>query len=312
MSINVITPGLMSVIVDMGRVGYQSTGYCQSGPMDEDAFFWANYLVDNTIATPCLEVLGEMTVVAKNNVCAAITGKQVQATINGNACSIFETLVLKEGDSLTFGSQTLGCRAYLSLGGDWNVPLSMNSACCVVREGIGGLYGNGKPLSAGDSLILKNHRIMRNVRNLEETYRPDYTLDKPISVVSGYQVSHFPRASQRIFTTSNYTITQDISRMGYRLSGAPVKHNISSMRSEAIHLGAVQIPPSGQPIIMMRDRQTLGGYPKLGCVSPLDINRLAQASPGNTVTFTFSDNDNERAKFLLRQQKRLKRIGDNV
>lgn len=312
MSINIITPGLMSIIVDMGRVGYQSIGYCQSGPMDDDAFFWANYLVENNAATPCIEVLGEMTVVAKSNVCAAITGKQVQAKINGNACSVFETLVLKEGDTLTFGSQTLGCRAYLSLAGDWNVPLSMNSACCVVREKIGGLYGNGKPLSAGDSLLVKNHRIVRNVRCLEEANRPDYTLDKPISVVSGYQLNNFPCASQRIFTTSKYTVTQDISRMGYRLSGAPVKHNISSMRSEAIHLGAVQIPPNGQPIIMMRDRQTLGGYPKLGCVSPIDINRLAQASPGDTITFTFNDKENERAKFLLRQHKRRKLTGDKV
>jgi len=312
MSINIITPGLMSIIVDMGRVGYQSAGYCQSGPMDEDAFFWANYLVKNTAATPCIEALGEVTVVVNHNVCAAITGKQVQATINGNACPVFETLMLREGDSLTFGSQTLGCRAYLSLGGEWDVPLSMNSACCVVREGIGGLKGNGNPLLAGDSVTLVNHRIMRNERCIEQRYQPDYTLDKPITVVPGYQLRDFPRASQYVFTTSNYTITQDISRMGYRLSGAPVKHNISTMRSEAIHLGAVQIPQSGQPIVMMRDRQTLGGYPKLGCVSPVDINRLAQAAPGDAITFMFNDKENERARFLLRQHKRLKLAGDNV
>jgi len=312
MSIKIIAPGLMSIIVDMGRVGYQSAGYCQSGPMDDDAFFWANYLVENNKATPCVEVLGEMTLVAKRDVCAAITGKQVQATINGHACSVYETLLLKEGDSLTFGSQTLGCRAYLSLGGEWNVPRLMNSACCVIREELGGLNGNGRPLSAGDNITLDKHRTMRTVRCLAAPHRPDYSLDEAISVIPGYQISHFPRASHRMFTTSIYTVTQDISRMGYRLSGAPVKHNISSMRSEAIHLGAVQIPPSGQPIIMMRDRQTLGGYPKLGCVSPIDINRFAQASPGDTITFAFNDKENERAKFLLRQQKRLKLTGDNV
>jgi biotin-dependent carboxylase-like uncharacterized protein len=303
MNVEVIDKGLLSLIVDAGRTGRQQDGFCQSGPMDEDAFLWANFLAFNPDNTPCFEAIGNLTVTVDAPCVIAATGRAVQLTVNGHPKAGYRSEFVAAGAEISVGSEQMGCKAYLAIAGAWNVPVFAQSACTVPRERLGGLEGNGNTLTNGDHIEINAYptsTLMANkVRAIALQNRNNYSLAAPIRIIPGYQYAHFSRAAQRMLVTSEYTVTSSIDRMGYRLSGPDVACDIQKMRSEAIHLGAIQVPPDGQPIVMMRDRQTLGGYPKIGCVNPLDVNRLAQATPGETLHFVYQNNEAARADCLL-------------
>jgi biotin-dependent carboxylase-like uncharacterized protein len=303
MKIEIVDKGLFSLIVDNGRVGRQRDGFSQSGPMDEDAFSWANFLAFNLDNTPCIEAMGTLTARFSSHCIIAVTGRAVKVTINGHEQPSYESICVTAGDEVTFGSEYMGSKAYLAICGSWDTPLFANSACTVTRESLGGLHGNGSALANGDSFNVNENTLSKvksaTVRTLAFEKRFNYSLEAPIRLIPGYQFEQFSGVAQRIFVTSDYTVTSSIDRMGYRLQGPDVACSHNKLRSEAVHIGAVQVPPDGQPIVMMRDRQTLGGYPKLGCVNPLDINRLAQAVPGEKVSFTYQNHETARADNLL-------------
>ncbi|GEA06962.1 allophanate hydrolase [Alteromonas sp. KUL42] len=304
MKIEIKNKGLLSLVVDGGRQGRQREGFCQSGPMDTEAYSWANFLAFNLDNTPCIEAIGEVTLDVDSPCVIAVTGRNVTLTVNGIEQPTYASVRVNACDEIKFGSQTLGSKSYLAIGGGWNVPLVAGSACTVMREKLGGLTNDGRPLTFGDHIEISANNVVNvkgvtRERVLPKAFQPDYQRDKPISVIPGYQFEAFSRAAQQLFVSSRYTVSSSIDRMGYRLEGPGVSSTITAMRSEAIHTGAIQIPPDGQPIVMMRDRQTLGGYPKLGCVSPVDLNRLAQAVPGEHIHFTFQDHEAARADMLL-------------
>lgn len=310
MKVSVQKNGLLSLIIDGGRKGKQHQGFCQSGPMDEEAYWWANYLTANKEDTPCLEVMGCTELVFDRDAQVAATGRHVLCSVNEQAKSPFETLFIKAGDRVSIDSEHMGSKAYLAIQGRWQVPSPLGSACTVLREGIGGLENKGTPLGVGDIIDIEPPTIRGAHRVLSPTHWPRYDLNEPLALILGYQENKFSAVDKRRLFSSEYTVTTNINRMGYRLSGSPIHSNMTKMRSEAIHIGAMQIPSDGQPIVMMRDRQTLGGYPKLGSVSLLDVNRLAQAVPGETVTFISQHYDDARAAFLLNWQKRLRLTGE--
>jgi len=316
MKVEIINKGLMSLIIDGGRVGSQQDGFCQSGPMDETAYRWANFIAFNMDNTPCLEVIGHLSFRVSEACAIAATGRDVTLTVNGKKQQSYATVILKQSDEVTVGSATLGCKAYLAICGNWRVPHIVGSVCTVTREGLGGLCANGKPLQQGQCIEINANALTNithdNLRLLPEALQPSYDLQVPINVIPGYQIDDFDRVAQQLFTSSDYTVTSSIDRMGYRFSGPEVSSSLSNMRSEAIHIGAVQVPPDGQPIVMMRDRQTLGGYPKLGCVNPLDINKLAQAVPGEKVRFAFQNNEAARAQCLLAAARERQIQGDMI
>lgn len=313
MHLKITQNGMQSLLVDEGRKGHQHQGYCQSGAMDEEAYWWANFLVANPHGTPCIEVVGELALICALHGTIAATGRDAVLYINQQQKNPYTSYRVKEGDEISLRSETLGSRTYLAVAGLWQVPRHLGSACTVTREHIGGLHNNGKPLQIGDGLeITVNNdtsRVFRS-RSLPEKYWPSYDLTEPLRVVEGYQSDSFSGVAKQVFFTSDYKVTSDISRMGYRLSGTPVQSTQDSMYSEGIHLGAIQIPKDGQPIVMMKDRQTLGGYPKIGSVTPNDLTKLAQAVPGECVSFVREHSDNARARFLLQWQKRLRLSGD--
>jgi allophanate hydrolase subunit 2 len=175
------------------------------------------------------------------------------------------------------------------------------------------LDGKGCALKDGDCIdISANSRIKSTarMRTLSRQHIDNYGFLESIRVIPGYQFSSFSAVALRTFETSSYTVSSAIDRMGFRLTGESVTADIENMRSEAIHLGAIQVPGDGQPIVMMRDRQTLGGYPKLGCVSPCDISRLAQAVPGEKVNFVFQHEEEARADWLLMTSRRRRLQGE--
>ncbi|MEQ3640227.1 MAG: biotin-dependent carboxyltransferase family protein [Alteromonas sp.] len=311
MKVEVISKGLFSLIVDEGRIGKQRQGFSQSGPMDEIAYRWANFLAYNPDNTPCLEVMGKMTVCFHEPTIVAVAGRQVKVQVNGHDQPSYSSIKVNKNDRLSFESEYVGSKAYLAICGQWKVPYHVDSACTVVRESLGGLHGDGRVISDGDCIDIsgcdeQTYETL-SVRQLPIQQSVsikcgEHGIDAPLRVIKGYQEAHFSQVAKRMFESSEYTVSSSIDRMGYRLTGADIASSLSSMRSEAIHVGAIQVPPDGQPIIMMRDRQTLGGYPKLGCLNPLDVSRLAQRVPGESVSFIFQNSEEARADILLSRQ----------
>lgn len=309
--IKLIDSGLRSIIVDAGRSGVQSAGFCQSGPMDDEAYWWGNYLVDNEPSTPQLEVIGAASVSIEEGGVVAVTGRGVIVKVNNKLVDSWQPIKVTKGDTLEFASSPLGTRSYLAVNGTWNVPYAVGSACTVARESLGGLKGDGSPLQLDDRIEIKSSTLRTTEYVGNKSALTNYSLATPIDVILGYQRGAFSGVNQRRFFSSEYVVSNNIDRMGYRLSGAPVVSSLTNMRSEGINLGDIQCPPDGQPIVMMRDRQTLGGYPKLGTVAAYDVGRLAQAVPGESVTFRQIDMNNARAKYLLHLAKRKNLTGES-
>ena len=314
MKVEVISKGLFSLIVDEGRIGKQRQGFSQSGPMDEMAYHWANFLAHNPDNTPCLEVMGKMTVCFSEPAIVAVAGRQVKVQVNGHDQPSYSSIKVNKNDRLSFESEYVGSKAYLAISGQWKVPYHVDSACTVVRESLGGLHGDGRVISDSDCIDISScdeqtyatlsvrQLPIQHCMSIKCVGHVAYDIDAPLRVIKGYQEAHFSQVAKRMFESSEYTVSSSIDRMGYRLTGADIASSLSSMRSEAIHVGAIQVPPDGQPIIMMRDRQTLGGYPKLGCLNPLDVSRLAQRVPGESVSFIFQNSEEARADILLSRQ----------
>ena len=286
-NLHVIKPGWQSTIQDGGRRGYFRDGLSEGGAMDEHAYHWANTLLENDLDSACIEILmGQFEAVFDADTTIAITGADLDARINGREVKHWSTHPVKAGDRIAFKQPRNGLRAYLAVAGGWQTPVLFGSRSVVMRERLGGL--DGGPLRAEDRLsYLPNLNAPR--RCVAPNYIPDYQAELTLKVVPGYQYRDFSNASRLRFTTSEYRVSNRIDRMGYKLEGPAISTEQSGVISEGIALGAIQIPQDGNPIVLMRDRQTIGGYPKIGCVTSLDCSRLSQRGPGAVVSFEFSD-----------------------
>ncbi|MDK9738051.1 biotin-dependent carboxyltransferase family protein [Vibrio sp. D404a] len=291
-SITLLKPGPLSLIQDFGRFGLSHLGLTQGGPVDDYAYSWANHLLSNPINSPSLEItLGQCAIQINNDCLMSITGGDLQAKLDDQPIANWSTFVAHKGQTLSFGLPKNGLRAYLAIKGGFKVPYSLTSASTVVREKIGGLTQDGAACQAGQQLDFETHAIEAHQKPLSVTFRytPNYNLPLKLRVIEGYQSEHFSDNAKSTFYGSTFTVNQNSNRMGYRLSGEAVESPNITMLSEGIALGAIQIPKDGQPIILLNDRQTIGGYPKLGCIARIDLPRLAQAKPGQQITFTKGD-----------------------
>lgn len=279
--------GLFATIQDGGRRGSQRAGLTEGGAADEHAFCWANKLLDNPLDAACIEILlGNFVATISSDATIAITGAEMEFSINGVAASNWSTHRLKAGDRLSFKTARTGLRSYLAIVGGWQTPTFFGSRSIVVREKLGGFDG-GK-LKEGNALPFTAHEHRRQ-RQLLPNCIPDYNAPLTLHIVPGYQYDAFTGLDRRRLTSSNYTISNRIDRMGYRLEGPPIMPTIDGVISEGIAMGAVQVPMDGQPIVLLRDRQTIGGYPKIGCVSSLSCSRLSQRGAGTLINFQFID-----------------------
>ncbi len=299
-------PGMCSIIVDRGRSDGQDRGFSESGPLDEEAYFWANWLCGNDDNESVIECIGSLEITAKVTSTMAVTGPEANITVNNDAVPLWQTFSVQANDKITISAKCPTSKLYIAVGGTWLLPKSMGSTCTVIREGIGGLSGDGKPLKSEDTILIRASGYSK--RQVPPLLQPDYMSAEPVDVIPGYQYSSFNSLAIRRFFSSGYTLTPDINRMGYRLKGAAVTSSKTKMRSEGINFGAIQFPQDGQPIIMLRDRQTLGGYPKIGCVAPYDIPRLVQTSVDEIVSFKACDASDARTNWLLAYTKRQRHI----
>jgi len=276
-------PGLLSLLHDRGRYGAHKLGLTTGGPLDFIAFDWANRLLGNHANSTCLEVgFGGLHLQADTDTSFVITGATAPCKHNGDSIEQWQTRDIKKGDELEIGFASAGTRVYLAVPGGFNISPSFGSSSTVLREKIGGL--NGDKLQAGDHLPCVSGQLSGHCY-LPERERPAYGDQATLRVVPGYQQAAFSALQQWRFFNSEYQLTDRCDRMGFRLEGESVHSDLVGMLSEGICLGAIQIPADGQPIVLMNDRQTIGGYPKIGSVIAEDTPRLAQLSPGFRVSF---------------------------
>lgn len=287
--IEVIKPGQQTLIQDFGRFGLAHFGITQGGPVDDYAYSWANHLLGNTVNMAALEItLGQAEFLIHASCEMAIAGGDLCARLDGQLLTNWSTFRAVKGQALTFGLPKNGLRAYLAIKGGFNVMPHLGSVATVTRDQLGGIAG-GNPLSLGDVLNFTPHTI--RARPVQTTFRfkPDYNLPLELRFIEGYQVNDFDRDAVDSIYSQQFEVSQLINRMGYRLSGSRIQPPNKEYLSEGIALGAVQVTPSGEPIVLLNDRQTIGGYPKIGCVARIDLPRLAQAKPGQKVSFVRGD-----------------------
>ncbi|MFN2166586.1 MAG: biotin-dependent carboxyltransferase family protein [Anaerolineae bacterium] len=283
MSLEVIQPGLMSLLQDRGRFGQQRIGLTSGGPLDPEAYTLANRLLDNDANATALEVsFGGLVLRATVDTFFCVTGAAMPLRINDAPCERWRVHPVSAGDEIALDFAEAGCRAYLAVAGGFQVQPQFGSTSTVAREGIGGLAG-GK-LQPGDLLPCATVTA-RPLRHLPREHQPHYGRDVTLRVVPGYQQAHFSRLQQRRLFSHRYTVSDRCDRMGYRLEGPAISCDIEGILSEGICFGAIQIPADGQPIVLLNDRQTIGGYPKIGAALSLDVARLAQLTPGANVHF---------------------------
>lgn len=288
-SITVIKPGQQTLIQDFGRFGLAHFGIAQGGPLDDYAYSWANHLLGNTVNAATLEItLGQAEFEINHRCEMAIAGGDLNAQLDGIPLTNWSTFDAKPGQRLTFGLPKNGLRSYLAVKNGFIVDTQLGSCASVHRDKLGGLM-NGEPLKAGDVLGIVPHLVSSKPIQMTFRYKPDYDRTLELRVIEGYQVNEFSSEQVELFFQQEFEVSQLIDRMGYRLTSGRIQPPNKEYLSEGIALGAIQVPPNGEPIILMNDRQTIGGYPKLGCVARIDLPRLAQAKPGQKVRFVRGD-----------------------
>lgn len=282
----VIKGGILSLVQDQGRYGYQHIGVTTGGPMDAMSANWANRLLDNSPDAPLLEITaGGLELESRTQTMVAVTGGDLNLTINGEPQAPWRSFWIKQGDRLKFGFPRYGFRAYLAVSGGFDIKPVLGSTATVMRDHLGGHRGDGSKLDDGDILECSHLQEEGISRQIPERYLPDFGSELVLQLIPGYQQEQFSKQAWSTFWKSEFTLSNDSNRQGARLEGPAIESPQNPMLSEGVCFGAVQVPHDGQPIIMLQDSQTLGGYPKLGALFPLDAFNLAQRAPGTKLRF---------------------------
>lgn len=315
MALQVIEPGLLTTVQDLGRKGYEQFGVPVAGAMDGYALRAANGLVSNPWDAAGLEI----TIVgprlrATQNCLIAVTGGDLGLRVKGRRMPLWTALYVRRGWTISFNGRQSGCRACLAIAGGIAVPPVMGSRATYLRGGFGGYQG--RALRAGDALPVGEPScspLDLAGRRLPEDIRPRYDDAPAVEVILGPQDDHFTKEGIATFLAGEYAVGTTSDRMGYRLEGPAVEHKTSAdILSDGITLGAVQVPADGQPIVMMADRQTTGGYTKIATVVSADISLLAQCIPGSSrIRFraTTVEAAQSRYRDLLAELRRELRMG---
>lgn len=281
-----LKPGLFTTIQDTGRHGYLKYGVPVSGAMDMFSLTAANTLVGNHVNCACLEttLIGpELQALADTQI--AIAGGDCTPRIKDNRVPMWHTLSVHEKDVVSFENMKSGCRAYVAVRGGVDSPVLLDSRSTYVRGGFGGM--EGRQLKAGDTVETGPTRPLGAEYSLPRELIPQFDSDLAVHVVLGPQADMFTDEGVKAFLRNPYKITPEADRMGYRLEGPPIKHRSKAdIVSDALLLGAIQVPKNQQPIIMMKDAQTTGGYPKIAAAVTSDLDMLGQAKPNDRIRFS--------------------------
>ena len=288
-TLEVLAPGLLTTVQDAGRRGWARYGVPPSGPLDESAFNAANVLVGNPPGAAALEItLDGPTLRVERECLIAVCGATFDLWVGALPVPLWHAVYVRAGRIITFGMRRSGARAYLAVSGGIALPSFLGSQATYLPGGFGGL--DGRALRAGDRLPLGGIAMCdlpwRAGRIWPVDRRPPYTPNPTLRVVLGPQDDYFTAEGLETFLSSAYQLTPEADRMGARLQGSPIAHRgPTGIVSDGVITGSVQVPPDGQPIVMLADHQTTGGYPKIATVVRSDLPLLAQCLPGDRVRF---------------------------
>jgi biotin-dependent carboxylase-like uncharacterized protein len=301
--IETMKPGLFTLLQDEGRWGYQAYGMPVAGAMDRYSYRVANLLAGNRRGAAALEMTMEGGTFKFSRKClVALSGADMRARVNGLEVPNWSAFYVPAGGVLSFNSALTGCRTYLTVHGGFEVPPVLGSRSTYTRANVGGL--DGRPLEEGDVLFTGQDVFSGTVPlSLPEQFLRRHDQEITLRVILGPQDDMFTSAGARTFLEGAYTISPEADRMGYRLDGPKIGHvGKADIISDALPLGAVQVPAHGMPIVMMADRQTTGGYAKIATVIGPDLSLLAQGKPGDAVRFSRCS-DEEAVEALHREER---------
>jgi len=320
MSVLVLKPGPLSSLQDLGRHGFQRFGVIVSGAMDEWAHRVANLLVGNTGDDATLEVtLMGPSLQFEQTALVAITGADLSPRIGDAALPLGRPILVRAGSQLDFGRRSHGCRAYLAVHGGFAVEPVMGSRSTYLRAGFGGFEGRALrkgdrlPIGAGDARDVfpsLAHELEAGggafaaFRDGEGPVPPHpCPASERIRFVAGQQWEAFTEEAHERFVRDAFRVSANSDRMGYRLEGTglPLRAPLE-MISEGVAFGTVQVPPDGNPIVLMADRQTAGGYPKIAAIASVDLPLVAQAVPQQEVRFERIGLEEAQRLYLQREQ----------
>ncbi|WP_159886437.1 5-oxoprolinase subunit C family protein [Paenibacillus puerhi] len=329
MSLQVMRPGMLTTVQDLGRTGKQRYGVVVGGAMDPVSLRIANLLVGNEEGEAALEitVIGP-TLAVRDDLVLACCGGDLSPTIDGQPLPQWRPVLVRKGSVIKFGACRYGSRAYLAVAGGLDVPLILGSRSTYVRGGLGGF--EGRALAAGDVLNLRapgelSCRLagsMAKRLGAEESFAcSPWYVDPPVSLhllgrgepvvvraMRGADFNSLKEDSRERFFAQIFQLSTQSDRMGYRLHGSPLEQEEKTERlSEAVSRGTVQLPPEGQPILLMADRQTTGGYPRIAHVASVDIPLLSQLQPGQKLGIR-EISLGEAERLYIRQEQELNRI----
>jgi biotin-dependent carboxylase-like uncharacterized protein len=276
---------MLTTVQDMGRYGYERFGIPVAGAMDPFAQRAANTLVGNPWGKAGLEITLTGPILRATEDCLiAVTGADLTPRVKGREILLWMAVFVRRGWIIDFAGRRTGCRAYLAVAGGIDVPLVMGSRSTYLRGGFGGF--EGRALRQGDLLAVGPTRLDLFAlagRSIGADFLPPYSEEPQVEVILGPQDDYFTEEGLAAFLSGQYKVSSTADRMGYRLQGPPIAHReTADIISDGIALGAVQVPADEQPIVMMADRQTTGGYPKIATVVSADIPLLAQCLPGKS------------------------------
>ncbi|KWU62578.1 KipI antagonist [Bacillus mycoides] len=299
MDVEILHAGMFTTVQDLGRSHYQQYGVPVGGAMDKSALRMINMLVGNEENEAGLEItiMGPKLLIKKTTL-LAIGGADMEPLLNGERIPLWRPILAEEGSMLCLGKAKSGCRAYVTFAGGINIDRTMGSKSTYIRAALGGI--EGRMLKKGDYFQIGTGAEVasRFIQNLQEEKRiktkwaicnnalPKYKKHPILRVITDFEYDQFTEESIKSFFSKEYKVSNYADRMGYRLDG-DVLNRVEEIEilSSPVTFGTIQVPNGGQPIILMADRQTTGGYPRIGNVISVDLPLLAQLKPGDYVTF---------------------------
>lgn len=300
MAIEVTRPGLLATIQDKGRFGMQKYGVVVSGAQDIFSLQVANLLVGNELSEAVIEIAmyGSSYIFTKDHM-IAITGADLQPMLDGKPVPLWRPIFVPKGSEIIFGSAKHGCYAYVAIAGGLNIETQYGSKSTYIRANIGGV--KGRALQKKDKISIGKLTALQSdmfAQLLKKDQPPSWFVKydnvlpfaetETLYVLKGSEINYFTEESINQFIENEYMLTPRADRMGYAFQGSELKRRKSKeLLSEGVTFGTVQVPSSGQPIILMADRQTTGGYPKLAQVISAHLPRLSQLKPKQYVRFQF-------------------------
>jgi antagonist of KipI len=302
-SLVVESPGLLTTVQDLGRIGYGPLGVSPSGAADPVALRLGNLLVGNEAGAAALEMtLMGGSVVFPEGAVVALAGADFGGALNGRALEMWTPHAVQPGAKLKLGPTRNFARCYMAIAGGIQLPQFLGSASTHLLSGLGG--HEGRALQRGDVLRLGTPEKKIRQRKISPAALFSLKPRKFLRVTEGPQSDQFPEKAKQTFFRETFRVSEESDRMGLRLEGPTLAANSAGeMITEGVPLGAIQVTPSGQPIVLFVEQQTTGGYPKIANIIGVDLHRLGQLRP--RVEIRFERTSLAVARSLWMEQERL-------